>query len=265
MSTWNTCVGLAFVLAGIMEVVAARHDKHCSVHDESYENFEGENVNERDREPSQTNLRLSFNILHNQARINDLEGIKGRLKSLLKLGGGFPSSSSLSPACYSFCSSDNARFRCDVADSTRRFFCRGQWVHSCVITSLSKDTKCSNYSICILNSSCADACSTSLTIHEQTPPQPCPLLLYIIDLHSLNIIYLDDLPIFKCGSSEGILSATRSDWSGSEYHPFKWQLHGEWYAICWKAGLHSIAWLSCLQVVQPDVVVGCSSAVQTFI
>ena len=126
MSTWNTCVGLAFVLAGITEVVAACHDEHCSVHDESYENFEGENVNERDRELSQTNLCLSFNILHNQARINDLEGIKGRLKSLLKLGGGFPSSSSLSPACYSFCSSDDARFRCDVADSTGQFFCCGQ-------------------------------------------------------------------------------------------------------------------------------------------
>ena len=96
MSAWNTCVGLAFVLAGIAEVVAAHHEECRSVDDESYENFEGENVNERDREPSQTNLRLSFNILHNQARINNLEGIKGRLKSLLKLGGGFPSSSSLS-------------------------------------------------------------------------------------------------------------------------------------------------------------------------
>ena len=146
-------------------------------------------------------------------------------------------------ACYSFCSSDDARFRCDVADSTGRFFCRSQWVHSCVITSLSKDTKCSNYSICILNSSCADACSTSLTIHKQTPLQPCPLLLYIIALHSLDIIYLDDLPIFKCGSSEGILSAMRSDWSGSEYPPFKRQQHGEWYAICTrKAGPHLIAW-----------------------
>ena len=50
MSAWNTCVGLAFVLAGVAEVVAARHEERRSVDDESYEELEGENVNERDRE-----------------------------------------------------------------------------------------------------------------------------------------------------------------------------------------------------------------------
>ena len=92
-------------------------------------------------------------------------------------------------ACYSFCSSDDARFRCDVADSTGRFFCRSQWVHSCVIISLSKDTKCSNYSICILISSCTNACSTSLSPFINKLHCSHALSCFILLLFILLILY----------------------------------------------------------------------------
>jgi hypothetical protein len=47
MSAWNTCVGLAFVMAGVAEVVAAGHEERLVVDNESYEELEGENANER--------------------------------------------------------------------------------------------------------------------------------------------------------------------------------------------------------------------------
>ena len=48
MSAWNTCVGLALVVAGVAEVVAAGHEERRVVDDESYEELEGEIANERD-------------------------------------------------------------------------------------------------------------------------------------------------------------------------------------------------------------------------
>ena len=50
MSAWNTCVGLALVVAGVAEVVAAGHEERRVVDNESYEELEGENANERDGE-----------------------------------------------------------------------------------------------------------------------------------------------------------------------------------------------------------------------
>lgn len=49
MSAWNTCVGLAFVMAGVAEVVAAGRER-LVVDNESYDELEGEIANERDEE-----------------------------------------------------------------------------------------------------------------------------------------------------------------------------------------------------------------------
>lgn len=48
MSAWNTCVGLAFVIAGVADVVAAGHEERRVVDHGTYEELEGENANERD-------------------------------------------------------------------------------------------------------------------------------------------------------------------------------------------------------------------------
>ena len=48
MSAWNTCVGLAFVMAGVAEVFAAGREERLVVDNDSYEELEGENANERD-------------------------------------------------------------------------------------------------------------------------------------------------------------------------------------------------------------------------
>ena len=50
MSAWNTCVGLAFVMAGVADVVAAGREGGRVVDNETYEELEGENGNERDEE-----------------------------------------------------------------------------------------------------------------------------------------------------------------------------------------------------------------------
>ena len=50
MSAWNTCVGLAFVMGGVADVVAAGHGDHRVVDNETYEELEGENATERDGE-----------------------------------------------------------------------------------------------------------------------------------------------------------------------------------------------------------------------
>ena len=54
-SAWNTCVGLAFVVEGVAEVVAAGHEERLVVDHESYEELEGENLNERDVEHPEPN------------------------------------------------------------------------------------------------------------------------------------------------------------------------------------------------------------------
>ena len=48
MSAWNTCVGLAFVMGCIAEVVAAGREERLVVDNESYEELEGEIADERD-------------------------------------------------------------------------------------------------------------------------------------------------------------------------------------------------------------------------
>ena len=48
MSAWNTCVGLAFVMGCIAEVVAAGREERVVVDNESYEELEGEIADERD-------------------------------------------------------------------------------------------------------------------------------------------------------------------------------------------------------------------------
>jgi hypothetical protein len=50
MSAWNTCVGLAVVIAGIAEVVAAGHEEGRVVNNETYGESEGKKANERDGE-----------------------------------------------------------------------------------------------------------------------------------------------------------------------------------------------------------------------
>ena len=50
MSAWNTCVGLAFVMEGVADVIAAGHEERPVVDNETYEELEGENANERDGE-----------------------------------------------------------------------------------------------------------------------------------------------------------------------------------------------------------------------
>ena len=50
MSAWNTCVGLAFVMGGVADVIAAGHDDHRVVDNETYEELEGEIANDRDGE-----------------------------------------------------------------------------------------------------------------------------------------------------------------------------------------------------------------------
>lgn len=50
MSAWNTCVGLAFVMEGVADVVAAGHEEPRVVDNETYEELEGENATERDGE-----------------------------------------------------------------------------------------------------------------------------------------------------------------------------------------------------------------------
>ena len=50
MSAWNTCVGLAIVMAGVADVVAAGRGDRRAVDNETYEELEGENATERDGE-----------------------------------------------------------------------------------------------------------------------------------------------------------------------------------------------------------------------
>lgn len=50
MSAWNTCVGLAIVMAGVADVVAAGHEERRVVDNEAYEELEGEIANDRDGE-----------------------------------------------------------------------------------------------------------------------------------------------------------------------------------------------------------------------
>jgi membrane protease PFF1-like protein len=50
MSAWNSCVGLAFVMSGVADVVAAGHGERRVVDNETYEELEGEHTNERDGE-----------------------------------------------------------------------------------------------------------------------------------------------------------------------------------------------------------------------
>ena len=50
MSAWNTCVGLAVVIAGVADVVAAGHEERRVVDHGTYEELEGENGNESDGE-----------------------------------------------------------------------------------------------------------------------------------------------------------------------------------------------------------------------
>ena len=84
MSAWNTCVGLAVVMAGVVDVVAAGHEDRRVVDDETYEELEGEIANEGDGEHLEPDESTPLILLPAQSSSNlqRLGKDKGETESL---------------------------------------------------------------------------------------------------------------------------------------------------------------------------------------